>query len=544
MKKRVLSLFLASMLAVASLTACGDTKGVSKDDKTLNIRVCKAGYGDDAIRALAAAFSSAYAEEGYQVNIVSADSSIQGTVVTNELLLGENNGIDMYFTANVSPSLLVTSSLESDMDMIAADLSDVYTSTPIGSDGVEEDITIAEKLKSGFIDYQTYYGDEEEYNGKQYGFPLRTSPSGFVVNEELLSQYGLELPRTTDELVNCYTTIAAKTEETGVYPNAWAGYNASSYWYMVEDVWVAQYSGVENYQKFLTMEYSDDMSEGWKVYEDEGWTKSIEVLEVLLNQDYAPAKTISMDHNTAQHKFLSGEAVFMSNGAWLQNEMAANYEAEAKKLVMIQTPVISALGVKLGLDGNGGTDTAKCDIVLSQIVSLIDNGNTDDEIITEVSNVNAVTVTTEQIASIRTARAIYYDKGVEETVILNAYSDKLDIAKLFLRFIASDDGCEIMFDYSASYAPYTTQVDLTEGASDSAFMNSVHAIANQENASYIHRRSSGYRYLFNVDFFSKHTEYEKAIASSRGKLTAEEIMADELEYAKEIWAKRVESYSK
>ncbi len=541
--KKIMCVLLASILAVASLTGCGE-KGMSKDDKTLNVRVYKGGYGDDAIRALAAAFSSAYAEEGYQVNIVSADSSIQGTTVTNELLLGTNNGIDMYFTANVTPSMLVTNSLESDVDMIAADLSDVYASKPIRSDGVEEELTIAEKLKPGFIDYQTYYGDVEEYNGKPYGFSLRTSPSGFIVNEELLSQYGLELPKTTDELINCYTTIAAKTDETGVYPNAWAGYNASSYWYMVEDVWVAQYSGVGNYQKFLSMEYSEDISEGWKVYEDEGWTKSIEVLEVLLNQDYAPVKTISMDHNTAQHKFLGGEAVFMSNGAWLQNEMAANYEAEAKKLVMIQTPVISALGVKLGLDGNHGADTAKCDVVLSQIVGLIDEGKANDEIIEEVSSANSVTVTEEQIAEIRAARSIYYDKGVEETVILNAYSKKLDIAKLFLRFIASDDGCEIMFDYSASYAPYNTFVDLTEENSDSQFMNSVNAIANQENAQYIYRRPSGYRFLFNVDFFSKHMEYEKAIASSRGKLTAEEIMSDELEYAKQIWAKRVESYNK
>lgn len=544
MKKRVLSVILASMLAVASLTGCGGEKGMSKDDKTLNVRVYKGGYGDDAIRALAAAFSSAYAEKGYQVNVVSADSSIQGTTVTNELLLGDNNGIDMYFTANVTPSMLVTNSLESDVDMIAADLSDVYASKPIGSDGVEEELTIAEKLKPGFIDYQTYYGDVEEYNGKPYGFALRTSPSGFIVNEELLSQYGLELPRTTDELVNCYTTIAAKTGDTGIYPNAWAGYNASSYWYMVEDVWVAQYSGVDTYQKFLTMEYSDDMSEGWKVYEDEGWTKSIEVLEILLNQDYAPVKTISMDHNTAQHKFLGGEAVFMSNGAWLQNEMAANYEAEAKKLVMIKTPVISALGVKLGLDGNGGSDAAKCDTILSQIVGFIDEGKADAEIITEVSGANSVTVTTEQIEAIRMARSIYYDKGVEETVILNAYSEKLDIAKLFLRFIASDAGCEIMFDYSASYAPYKTSEDFAEADSDSQFMSSVNAIANQENAQYIYRRPSGYRFLFNVDFFSKHMEYEKAIASSRGKLTAEDIMSDELEYAKEIWAKRVESYNK
>jgi maltose-binding protein MalE len=63
-----------------------------------------------------------------------------------------------------------------------------------------------------------------------------------------------------------------------------------------------------------------------------------------------------MDHTTAQHLFMKGEAVFMSNGAWLQMEMSANYKEEAGNMTMIATPVISALGVKLGLDGKGGTD--------------------------------------------------------------------------------------------------------------------------------------------------------------------------------------------
>lgn len=75
------------------------------------------------------------------------------------------------------------------------------------------------------------------------------------------------------------------------------------------------------------------------------------MLSQVTNLDCAPNKTISMDHTTAQHHFLSDKAVFMVNGAWLQNEMSANYLEQVKKIKMMKTPIVSALGVKLGLAG-------------------------------------------------------------------------------------------------------------------------------------------------------------------------------------------------
>ena len=263
-KLKVATVGILVLAMTAGVMACGKKGGgVSSDNKTLNLRVYKSGYGDDYVRALAAAFETTYAEEGYKVNIVSSDSSVQGNVVTNEMLLGENNGIDLYITGNVGPTQLVNLSKENDVDMIAADLTDVYQSKPVKADKSEEDITILEKLKKGYADYKVYNGDVEEYKGNYYGFAFRSSPCGVIVNEKLLASYGLEIPKTTDELLTCFDVINAKTEKTGVYPTAWAGYNAYTYWYMVEDVLVAQYDGVENYNKFLSMNYSDNPEEGF-----------------------------------------------------------------------------------------------------------------------------------------------------------------------------------------------------------------------------------------------------------------------------------------
>ncbi len=542
--KKVIAVLMTTVFVLGSavgVTGCSKKTNVSNEETTLNIRAFSAGWGVEYIKALAASFQAAYAKEGYKVNIVSADSGLSGDTVINELLLGDGNNIDMYFTSDITTGKMVFYSEAEGLDMIAADLSEFYESKPIKADGTEEDITIREKLRDGYEKYMTYYGDVEKYNGKQYCFPTKSSPNGLIVNKALLETYGLEVPKTTDELINCFQVISAKTEETGVYPTAWAGYNAAGYWQSMTEVWVPQYSGMEAYDKYLTMEYSEDPSEGWKVYEDPAWVENLKVQEVLLNLDYAPPKTLSMDHTTAQHLFMKGEAVFMTNGAWLQMEMSANYKEEAGNMTMIATPVISALGVKLGLDGKGGADTKKCDTVLSQIVGLLDEGKAAEEIISAVAVQNGVAVTVEQVEAIREARLIYTDQGVKEVVVLNAFSEKLDIAKLFLRFIASDDGGQIMYDYCHAYPACKPLTQLDTTANKSAFADSTYAIAMREGAQFIFRRSDGDRALLNFAFWNKYPAIQKSIAESRGKLTAEKIMEAEIEYAKKTWPEKVKA---
>ncbi len=531
--RKLVKVMVAGLLCTAmvlSMSACGSKKNsVSQDGNTLNIRVYKSGYGDDYVRALAAAFESTYAEEGYKINIVSSDSTIQGQVVTNEMILGENNGIDLYVTGNVSPTRLVGASLENGMDMVAADLTDVYESKPIKADKTEEAVTINDKLKNGYASYQIYDGNEEEYKGNYYGFAFRSSPCGLIVNEALLTSYGLEVPKTTDELVACFETIQGKVAETGVYPTAWAGFNAYTYWYMVEDVWAAQYDGVEAYTNFLNMNYSDNVDEGWRVYESKGWEESLNVLATVTNLNYAPEKTISMDHSTAQHRFLSGEAVFMVNGAWLQNEMSANYLEKVKGMTMIQTPVVSALAEKIGLAS---------DAILSQVVSLVDEGKTVDEIVAQAG------VTAEQAQAVKEARNIFYDWGCTDTIIVNAYSPKVDLAKLFLRYLASDDGIQMIYDYSSSFTPFNTAAESAIAESDSTFMNSIYNIATKADAQYINRSAGGWRSALNFNWFNKYSEVEKQVAAAKGTLTGEQIMADELAYIKDAWAERMEEYNK
>lgn len=528
--KKIITVVLVLALAITSV-ACGK-KGeeTKKDNKTLNIRVYKAGWGDEYVRALAAAFEQIYAEEGYKINIVSSDSTIQGSVVTTEMLLCENNGIDLYFSGGVGVDDLVSLSESKGVDMIAADLTDVYQSKPIKADGTEESQTVLEKMREGAEVYYRYNGKLEKYNGKYYTFGYMSSPQGFMVNKELLSSYGLEVPKTTDELMTAFDAIEAKSNNSGVHPTVWAGYNAYTYWYAAEDVWAAQYDGIEAYHDFLDMNNPSNSAEGWRVYESKGWRESLDVFAKVVNLNYAPEKTISMDHMTAQHNFLTGKAVFMVNGAWLQNEMSANYLEQAKKISMIKTPVISALGKKIGLAN---------DTVLSQIVGLVDEGKTVDEIVASISGVTA-----EQAQAVKDARNIYY-QGEGGGIIVNAYSPKVDIAKLFLRFIASDDAAKIMYEYASAISSYRATEDIGHQNSDSEFLKSTYEIVNAEEGQPVFREWGGMRKELNlINWTSTNVELEKVLASAKGKLTGTEVMDKELEYMKETWTARYAEYNK
>lgn len=537
-KMKVVKKVLAGVLAVVmamSMIGCGKKDTVSSDEKTLNVRVYRAGYGDDYIRAWAAAFESLYAEEGYKINIVSSDSSLTAATVMTEMLLGENNGIDLYFAGSLGSDQLVQNSRENDMDITAADLTDVYQSKPIKADGTEEDVKIIDKFKEGYVDLFYYHGEDEEAKGKIYTYGVSASPCGFFFNEELLKSYDLEVPNTTDELIHCFQVIQKKQEETGVYPTAWAGLNAFTYWYAAEDVWAAQYDGIEAYQQFLSLQNPKKAEEGWKVYESQGWRESLDALAQVVHLDYAADKTISMDHTTAQHNFLSEKAVFMINGAWLQNEMAANYLEQAKKIKMMRMPVISALGVKLGLDGNGGKDAAKCEKVLTKVIDLIDTDKTDDAIVKEIGG-----ITKAQVAAVRDARNLHYDWASGGTVI-NAFSTKIDIAKLFLRFIASDDAMRLYYDYASGFSALKPTTDIGY-ETDSEFWNSVYEISEDPDSRHFYRYEQGWRTALSMPCFSKYTAVEKELATAKGQLTGEQIMDAELAYAKETFTQRFAEY--
>ena len=92
MNKKIFSKSIALAMALtmsAGLVACGDdsdgVRGVINDEKTINVRMYKAGYGVEWAYELVDKFEDVYAAEGYKVNILTPSNDMNGNVVVTEL---------------------------------------------------------------------------------------------------------------------------------------------------------------------------------------------------------------------------------------------------------------------------------------------------------------------------------------------------------------------------------------------------------------------------------------------------------------------------
>ena len=527
-----IALSAAMVTSVASMATGCKKEAIVNDGKTVNVRLYKAGYGDEYMTAWANAFSELYAEEGYKINVVEATTTIQGVNVTNELTMKEKNGIDLYLAGQISNGSIASVS-NTEGFVVAEDLTDLMQLPAIGKDGKEESVKIIDKLKAGTAEELLITSDDEklkDYKNKWYAMPYMHSVSGLVVNVPLLTSYELEIPLTTGDLLNCFKVINEKnatvTGDNKVYPTVWAGDNAYRYLDCTYATWFAQYSGLETFNKWRTFNGTNSLEEILAIYDDKGLELSVELMNVLLDLKNAPSGTISMAHGLAQHQLLSDKAVFMANGNWLQNEMGANYKQKISDMKMIKMPIISELGVKIGL----GADVATAEPKLKEVIKLIDEGKTDEQI------VQTAGVTADQAKAVRDARSIYYG-GIGGAVgVINPFSPVKDVAKLFLRFIASDDAAVYFRMFAAGTTCFEpTDPTIYDQIEQTAFLKSCNEIMAQEGAVTIGVQptsgsvKAGYNLAeWNTSTYSA-VDWFKVMAQQGGELTAAELIKTEKE---------------
>lgn len=547
--KKIMAAVLVTAMAVTALTGC-KAKKAEVQENVVRIKVYNAGYGIDHLNAIITKFEEAYADEGYKIVIDKADNSFQGTTPLTEMSVGfENNRVDMYYTGNLTTELIIERFMMGDV-VKTADLTDVFESAPIEVDGSEGEGTLKDRMIGGFwenmqVDLTAAKNENPDYaqfEGKNYVVPFISNPSGFVVNTERMEAAGLEVPKTTNELLACIDAVNAKREAgnddfANTYPVSWSGGEAYNYWRSLYDVWYAQCEGVEGYNEFYTLNsYAGKLSESYKLYDTEGWKQVYDLMAVLLNDENAPADTLTMDAVSAQDRLLTGKSVFSPCGAWLKSEMGTEYLEDMENCVLIKTPVLSQVGVALKLDGKGGTDLALCDKVLSTVVGLVDEGKASADIIAEVSSAHGVTLNEEQVEDVKSARGIYCEPFPQGWVVAED-SPSVDICKLFLRFLANDYSIEAMQKLASAVSVYSKDYEYKE--TGDPFNDSVLAWMNTENRHAIERDTSGttVRGLAKFDIF-ENPEWE--INFGRGisnkTITVDDYYKDQVDYAKKASA--------
>ena len=459
MKKLTVFLMAVVMLFGFAMTGCagGGKKGnttVVNDEKTINVKVYKGGFGDEWIYELQNKFESVYSEQGYKVNILAPSGDLEGDIVLQEMARGyDTTKIDLYITG----AILTDSVGENgDYGVLCEDLEEtVFNKPAIGYDGVEESETVRAKFPS---ELESCLRDS---NGIMYAFNWAQSAAGVVVNTKKLSEYGLDIPRTTNEMFDVFDKIY--TGYNGIPGKKPITYTPSArYADSFIAVLLAQYD-FEERNKFLSMEDAGRrmLKDGYEVFNIEGIVPMLTVAHRVFDNKIAAKGSMTQNLMQAQGKIMGNyndDAIFMFNGDWMLNEVKANYRNNLNDIDFVNFPVISDIGVRLfGADTSYGMTSEECDSLLSYIIGLVDENKSIEEIVSAVKSERDISLAASDAEAVASARGIYTARGIEHLAFVTKGTDKLDIVSLFLRMMASEDFAETFATYANGSSPYATK---------------------------------------------------------------------------------------
>lgn len=543
-----------SAVAVFSMAGCGgapvEIPETDTDGKRIEIKATIAGFGVDWLADIVEKFNEVYSDEGYEAVVTQQDTTINAI---NELITPKECTTDIYFQYRDLIDIALNKSrsiLKSDKALLA-DITDVLNSPAIGTDKQEHGDKLIDRIVGNLADNVKYTGKLKGYNGL-YGIPWQGGSTGVYINKNVLAKFGYTLDDilTTDDFIDVIRKMAPEPTEENLtntslmFPVSWSGKVAPGYWEYLYNALLCQYEGLESFNNFygFVPDEGDVVSNGYSVYEKQGILESLKVLDALLDKDLASPGIASRDHIQMQAAVATGKAFMCVTGDWIYKELEADYSSKMSNVIAIKTPVISALGVKLGLCGkthNSGDSCSACNEKLRNIVKAIDAGtDSDAKIASDVGG----GATVEKVARIREARG-YYEGGSYSTVaMIPAFSDAVKGAKLFLRFMYSDE-CMKMYrektyvDLPATYIeePEKDSREFVQAVYDRIFANSGKSYTDY-NLSPI-RRVAGVRDFPNEGALSAVVNgltYSHSHAS-KGQYTPSEIYQNNITFVKASW---------
>lgn len=421
-KLRFILLMLLIFSMVLPLTACPDPGPGGGDDdwgnsggggkgKKLTIVCYEGGFGSAWLEEMAEAFASAY-----ECEVLVKHSYINGELIA---LLNDNSCNEDIVMA------LGTMDNAQNMGFLV-DLSDVYNAIPEG-----EDVAIKDKM------VQAVYDKLLTKEGKIYQMNWANSISSIVLNKTVVDEIfpdGYKIPNTTDELIAFADAIKAK----GVYPFSMS--TSVGYWDYLHWTWWAQYDGYEKYTDYYHGVYHTPDgqrvkdTEG-KVLDNLGRLRALQVAEKFLKKEngYMHAYADSMSWQESQIAFVSQgyagqdmtKCAMMVNGDWLHNEVQSYLIQKNQELIMIRPPVISSIVETL--ENKNMTDAE-----LSAVIDAIDAGET-----------SYPGVSQKDFDRLVEARRMVYSATFDHCIAVPAKAKNKELAKEFLKFMASDFGQSI-----------------------------------------------------------------------------------------------------
>ncbi len=231
MKKRLVSLALAAIMVI-SMAACGNnqTTDVTKESEKESV------VTSESTAVVESETTSAPAETTYP--IVAEPVTITGAFIGGNFGSGERNvwtklseltGINIewisietdalptYLAANKAPDIIIFNGTAS---------SSILSDFGVGGGkflNYLDYLDVMPNLTKAFEDYPITKAALTEMNGEAYAFPFFDKSATFnsarpLVREDILTENGLEIPKTVDDFYNCLKVLKENTGEAQWIP--------------------------------------------------------------------------------------------------------------------------------------------------------------------------------------------------------------------------------------------------------------------------------------------------------------------------------------
>lgn len=434
MKKKIVVCMLTGLMLISSLAGCSlgraqtDTNDLSEGD-VLKLGVLAKGYGDEYVYALAEAYETKTGVKTIVEKSTPLDTALRSMVQAGE----EINDIDIFFDIwNTGMNAVATKNYVNGYERAFVSLSDIYDKE---LEGYGTGKTLKETVMPYALQACTWGGEEGFGDGEQYFVCYVTGMEGLVYNATLFEKYGLEVPKTTNQMFTLMEqmkkldngTYAKNDDGRNIYPYIYSG--NVNYTNFPAKAWWAQYDGLEVFELAQKGKNADGVYTVDSL-KSAGKLSAFNIASKLLAQDsgYFDTTAYASAFTDVQVKFLDNQAFMMSTGEWLEREMSDNFGDSSVDVRFMRIPMNSDIVNKC--------DSVKTEEQLVETIAYID-GDTSER---------PVYLSDADLEKLVEARSIYASEGNQHIAYIPVYSDMVDSAKDFLLFMLSKEGQEIVME--------------------------------------------------------------------------------------------------
>ena len=465
MKKKIICLALAVVMAVPFLMFSGCRHKVDNSENTIEIFAYKAGYGVDWLYAMEKVFED---RTDYEIEIKVQNSAD----VVESMVKTSSTTVDLFVVGEVWDRYIeLGPKAVQGYEYCLEPLDDVYGYTPAG-----ENQTIGDKMWDNYRDFYKMAVVEDGAKAEHYyAMPWASGLTALMYNASLFEKAGLtHEPRTTDELLEYCATL----KQANILPFMYSA--KVGYWEYLFYQWWVQYNTLKGYDNFFNGKVSDnaipDPVASMGIFDQEGIYTSMDIIQKLLDpaKNYTYNLAEDADYGDAQALFLRGtdtDGAMMPAADWIENEMKnmAGGGLEIGDVLPMRTPINSAISDKLSYwaETSSYSEAQLTNEKRTQYdKNLRDLVDYADGVSTQLPTYGTEEDVKEDLRIVSEARSVRYSIGLSHSCAIPVYATAKTGAKEFLKFMASDEGLKIYLENTnGANLPYDFDIKSWSGYS-------------------------------------------------------------------------------